>query len=241
MSYDGKYQTAVDISGRVYISNNYGSTWTKVKEIIKIPYLNVSVSGDGKYQTLFVTGGIVLKSDDYGNTWKNVLSNKQWFGTSTSYEGKYQLLCEYSGYLYISDNYGTNWTSINVPVQNWSSVCMTRGNITFVDENISTSQNIINITPVDNKPPQNITIPIMPNYDIVSTENQSIVSTNNSNIINPATPPSTPPATPPSTPPATPPSTPSNNSDFNILYIIIPLVVLISLFAGYYFYKKKQM
>lgn len=180
MSYDGKYQTAVDVSGRIYISSNYGETWIKIKEIVNVPYINVSVSGNGKYQTLFVTGGLMYISNDYGNTWNSVLNNKQWFGVSTSYDGKYQTLCEYSGNIYTTRDYGISWNMVNMRQQNWSSVCISRGNITFADDLIPPI-NIIKMLPSDIAPPLNITIPIMPNEDIYAVENRSLPGTSISN------------------------------------------------------------
>lgn len=251
MSFNGKYQSAIDISGRVHISDTYGEKWKKVKEITSIPFSNISVSGDGKYQSLYATGGKIFTSKDYGNTWESVFQSKQWFGISTSDNGKYQTACEYSGYLYTSKDYGKTWLfNIDTNQQNWSSVCMTRGNKNFEDDN-SNNINIINIKP-EYIPAQNIIMPIIPGYDTVAIENQ---------IYTPPKPVAPPPLPPPppsptgatgSTGPSGPTGStgptgtsqksngqlPSSSNDTIYITVIVLLILIILTGGGYYLYKK---
>lgn len=185
MSYDGKYQTAVDVNGSIYTSEDYGETWLpinsgdyynkweNIKDMIGAKYANVSVSGTGQFQSISVTDGKIYVSSDYGRSWNSILQIKQWFGISTSEKNKYQLLCEYSGYLYNTNDYGKTWnTIININQQNWSSVCMTKSNTEFKEENEPKVVNII-MKPED-KPP-NILMPIIPEYEDIVFDNQSYV------------------------------------------------------------------
>jgi hypothetical protein len=165
-----------------------------------------------------------------------------------SNDGKYQTLCEYSGYIYTSNDYGKNWnivTGSDNKQQNWSSVCISRGNL-FVTDYIKSD--IVIMKPTEILPPQNITIPLNPGYDTVNYNQET------------STPPSKPP---PSKPIVTPPHVPSpapspvpspapspvpsdqnknkninNNDSVNILFIIIPIFILFAIIMSYYYLKN---
>ena len=63
VSSDGKYMTVAS-GGGVYISNNYGSTWTKTSALSS----NLcSIAGTGQYQVM--TSGEIYYSTDYGVNW----------------------------------------------------------------------------------------------------------------------------------------------------------------------------
>lgn len=110
ISSDGKYQTAV--ADKIYISNDYGNTWTP-KESDRL-WNSVSVSSDGKYQTAVANNDYIYISKDYGNTWSGAGLIQSWQGVAISSDGKYQTASSNTNYgqgnIYISDNYGYNWT-----------------------------------------------------------------------------------------------------------------------------------
>jgi hypothetical protein len=101
MSSDGKYQTAVVyIGGQIYISSDYGNTWT-AKESIR-NWFSVCMSSDGKYQTavVFMSNGQIYISSDYGNTWVAKESNRNWYSVCMSSDGKYQTAVVSNGQIY---------------------------------------------------------------------------------------------------------------------------------------------
>ena len=131
MSASGEYQTAGGVAS-IYISNNFGNTWTTVAGT-NIPggWNSISISASGLYQTaLPVTKGNINLSTDYGNTWVPVTSivNRPWTSISISASGQYQTAVTnvdpVSAYIYISKNYGSTW-NINNSISDtnfWTSV-----------------------------------------------------------------------------------------------------------------------
>ena len=113
ISSDGKYQTAVDYGGKIYISSDYGNSWV-AKESNR-NWFGVDMSSDGKYQTAVAAGAQIYISSDYGNSWVAKESNRSWFGVAMSSDGKYQTVIINGGLgtagIYVSINYGNTWTA----------------------------------------------------------------------------------------------------------------------------------
>ena len=126
MSKSGQYQTAIGPTNEIYISNNYGETFT-IHNTSGTPILSffsnyLAMSYDGKYQSITLSQGI-YRSNDYGQTW-NVIdlssitnSNDYLVGIGMSGNGKIQMAGEVnSGNVYKSTDYGVTWTYIyNIP------------------------------------------------------------------------------------------------------------------------------
>jgi len=118
MSSDGKYQTAVNNAGYIYISNDYGNTWRE-KDSSRT-WVDVSMSSCGKYQTAITNSspfGNIYVSSDYGNTWilaaSSIISPQR---IAMSSDGKIQVLAKYTPtqeYV-ISNDYGNTWTAGDV-------------------------------------------------------------------------------------------------------------------------------
>lgn len=109
----GTYQSAVDELGDIYISSDYGNTWTLMYNIGYSITISIGVSQDGKYQTVS-NGSHIYISSDYGTTWRNVYS----VGTSNVFVsvslcGKYQTILSCGDSLYTSNNYGVTWTRLS--------------------------------------------------------------------------------------------------------------------------------
>jgi hypothetical protein len=115
VSSDGRYQivavndftsTAV---GYIYVSNDYGNTWTPRITDTTRPWLGVAISADGKYQVACHYGGYIYISNNYGNTWNAKDSIRNWLSIAISSDGKYQTAVSNTG-VHISNNYGDTWT-----------------------------------------------------------------------------------------------------------------------------------
>ncbi len=86
---DGKYvlfcaQNAITNDNTIFISNDYGQTYTKTVFPIltgnQMSIHNVTMTSNGKYQ--IISGGEIIFSEDYGVTWKNyTIDNDLWDGT----------------------------------------------------------------------------------------------------------------------------------------------------------------
>lgn len=109
----GKYQSAIEESGGIYISSNYGKTWT-LSYSIGINTTNcISISETGQYQT--ASNGIqIYISNNYGNTWSQVYSlGSSKIFVSISLNGKYQSILSCGDSVYTSNNYGLTWSRLS--------------------------------------------------------------------------------------------------------------------------------
>ncbi len=105
----GKYQTAVVNGGQIYVSSDYGNTWT-AKDSDR-GWMGVSISSTGQYQTAVVWSGQIYNSSDYGNTWTAKESSRTWRSVSISSSGQYQTAVAQTDQIYISSDYGNTWTA----------------------------------------------------------------------------------------------------------------------------------
>jgi photosystem II stability/assembly factor-like uncharacterized protein len=106
----GEYQSAVDNQGDIYISSNYGVTWTLSYNIGESYAISIGLSETGRYQTVS-NGSNIFISNNYGINWNNVYTlvpNNIFLSVSLC--GKYQSIISSGDSLYTSDNYGVNWT-----------------------------------------------------------------------------------------------------------------------------------
>jgi hypothetical protein len=132
LSPTGQYQMSARVSGDLYLSNDYGSTW--VLRSTPAPsykrYGGVAVSSNGQYQFLSVgdnrsyltfQGDYIYRSTDYGATFSVTSSpKKNWWRIATSSNGQYvaAITLNKSGIspdpnslLYISSDYGVTYSS----------------------------------------------------------------------------------------------------------------------------------
>ena len=58
----GQYQSCVTNVGYIYVSNDFGITWTQ--KGISESWKAISISSDGKYQTACVYNGYIYRSSD---------------------------------------------------------------------------------------------------------------------------------------------------------------------------------
>ena len=109
MSSDGKYQTALESNGLVFMSDDFGITWSNSQDdkLTNKNWISVSISATGQYKTIVQGNGLVYCTNNYGVTWNLVtdsnLQNKDFRGVSVSSDAIYQCICEYSGQIYMSN------------------------------------------------------------------------------------------------------------------------------------------
>jgi len=152
MSSNGKYQSAVvGTSGQIYISSDYGVTWSAKGSTLA--WTAIAMSADGKIQTATVSTGNIYVSYDYGVTWASKGSSLAWVGIAMSADGKIQTAVVDGGQIYISINYGSTWIAKD-SARSWRTVAMSSdGKIQTavgISGNIYVSQNYGNTwTPKD--------------------------------------------------------------------------------------------
>ena len=125
MSTDGKYQTVVDGNGFVYVSQNFGTTFTTTLNDVARRWTDIAMSSDGKFQIAVGTAegsGLIYSSFNYGTTWNERanLNNGDYFGVATSSDGSRVSICNSLG-IFTSPTYSATWPE-------WSQVSTTATN-----------------------------------------------------------------------------------------------------------------
>jgi hypothetical protein len=135
ISSNGKYQVIASVTANyVYVSSNYGQTWTSAGITDGMTW--AAMSSSGKYQSVCGatyfwdgnsnTAGYIWISSNYGSTWTRSTSagNRSWTSISMSSNGQYQTAVVVNNYIYVSSDYGITWTARNTSVSSvrWSCV-----------------------------------------------------------------------------------------------------------------------
>lgn len=110
ISASGKFQSAVEEFGALYVSSDYGLTWIEKYNIGNAMTNCISMSHSGEYQTAS-NGEQIFVSSDYGNTWqeRQTINNTDIF-VCISLSGRFQIVISLGDALYRSTNYGLTWT-----------------------------------------------------------------------------------------------------------------------------------
>lgn len=109
MSSDGRYMVAIEVTGEIYTSSDFGNTWLKNENtnIEDRQWQAISMSANGKFITAVEKNGYVFISLDYGVTWQiapdPILSTQVWQSISVSSNGMYQTVVVYGGHIYTSN------------------------------------------------------------------------------------------------------------------------------------------
>ena len=111
MSSDGKYMAAVEVTGEIYISNDFGNNWTKNNNanVRDRNWQDISISANGRFMTAVEKNGYVFVSTDFGLNWSvtqdTELGSKVWQTISVSANGMYQTAAVYGGDIYTAAIY----------------------------------------------------------------------------------------------------------------------------------------
>ena len=89
ISDDGSCISGVPLNRQIYVSTNYGQTFT-AKESNR-HWWGIAMSGNGQYQTVVVSyetfaGGLTYRSENYGVTWTAVNARNWWINVGMSKE-----------------------------------------------------------------------------------------------------------------------------------------------------------
>lgn len=110
ISSDGKYQSAVDNGGFIYISEDHGNTWIQNENlnVLNKNWKAISISATGSFQTAIDNNGGIYVSNDTGKNWRNTTSDlglqiNNWQAVSVSANGQYQTAVVYGGSVYTSN------------------------------------------------------------------------------------------------------------------------------------------
>jgi hypothetical protein len=129
MSSTGQYMAVSIIGGSLYLSSNYGQSWTAVSIIPSLSWQNISMSANGQYIIIGNnSAGSLYLSNNFGNTWTvpaGTPTNSNWSDVTISNSGQYMTACNNTtGYIYYSSDYGITWrTFTNIITSNsWINI-----------------------------------------------------------------------------------------------------------------------
>ncbi|MEN9678073.1 MAG: hypothetical protein RIS76_3969, partial [Verrucomicrobiota bacterium] len=119
--------TANARNGSIYVSANYGQTWTASGPTNS--WSAAACSQDGRVLLVGAYNGPLYLSTDSGTTWRVTSApSQQWSGLAASSDGSILAAVGLGGLLYVSTDGGLNWTSRAVQpgggAQNFTAVAM---------------------------------------------------------------------------------------------------------------------
>jgi len=106
-SFDGQYISQTKTTAGVYVSNNYGVSFTNNLAVLA---KMVQVSYTGQYQ-LAVLNAMPWVSSDYGVTWAQHGTSKNYQSCAMSLSGQYMVAVAYNSTLSYSNDYGITWSN----------------------------------------------------------------------------------------------------------------------------------
>jgi len=119
MSASGQYAvfaySASSTTGGIYVSSNYGVSWTLVSGT-NYPWQSVSMSASGQYITACCNGTAnnIYISSNWGTSYSlpttSLSGVSGWTSVKVSASAQWQVACA-SNYVYYSSNYGVTWTA----------------------------------------------------------------------------------------------------------------------------------
>ena len=111
VSASGQFITLACASFGMYVSWDYGNTWTQ-KYLSGYIMTAVDMSSSGQYQTALISGaGNIYVSNDYGNTWVLNTNINNGIDIAISSTGQYQVIAQNLQLAY-SLNYGNTWSGL---------------------------------------------------------------------------------------------------------------------------------
>ena len=117
MSSNGQYQAVCSRPqnnnlGFIWVSNNYGATWTRKMTDSGRNWISISVGSTGQYMIANInsTGG-TYTSSNYGVTWNQTTLTQSMKNCTIPGSGEIMYTIDSNNVLYHSTNYGVNWTS----------------------------------------------------------------------------------------------------------------------------------
>eukprot|EP01035_Chromulina_nebulosa_P019892 gene19892-25847_t len=134
MSESGVYAAAATASGYIYLSSDYGSTWTKSSASSTNGWIQIVSSESGEILAAIddaTSYNSIYISTNYGSEW-TVLTTPtvyKWTCITISGSGQYlaagtQYDSQSGGGIYISSDIGSSWTITSAPSSNisWTSI-----------------------------------------------------------------------------------------------------------------------
>jgi photosystem II stability/assembly factor-like uncharacterized protein len=120
----GQFLAALSQNGGIYVSNNYGSTWTNTLGLVHYSSsygFKIVSDTTGQYLAAATVGTSVYTSTNYGSTWTLSSSPNALSMTSDS-TGQFLAAVVDNGGIFTSNDYGSTWTATSAPSAHWKDI-----------------------------------------------------------------------------------------------------------------------
>lgn len=107
MSADGRKMAAVVEDGQIYVSSDFGITWTPRES--NRNWRGIAMSANGKQLVAVARNETIYISNDGGITWSPRESSRTWQAVASSADGQNLVALVSGGQIYTSTDYGDNW------------------------------------------------------------------------------------------------------------------------------------
>ena len=125
ISASGQYMVAAAYdTQKLYVSSNYGVTWTV--SLTQKQWTGVSISASGRY-IIGTTTEVPQISSNFGLSFSNIsaLGTLFAYASAISANGNYMVIGAWNGTIRVSSNYGASWTTVtSVPSKTWYGATM---------------------------------------------------------------------------------------------------------------------
>ncbi len=118
-SSDGKRLAAGVWEGMIYVSQDFGASWSSAGTTNR--WRAISSSADGQHLVAVAEGRRIQLSYDAGKSWSQAESARAWSSVTSSADGKVLAATVADGRIYISTNFGANW-SARATRGNWNVI-----------------------------------------------------------------------------------------------------------------------
>jgi hypothetical protein len=127
VSSTGQYMLTANAGGDIYVSNNYGTSWTPLV-YSGLLWQTAYVSQTGQYMVIGSAGGTLFYSNNYGVSFVSSTSSgtMYWYSICSNLSASYIFAAGGNGIKY-STNYGLSWTSLNTSLNCRSISCNSDG------------------------------------------------------------------------------------------------------------------
>jgi hypothetical protein len=117
---------AVAPNQNIWISNDYGLSWSNNNNSGLNNWTGIALSNDGQIITAVAAGDYIYTSNKSGTIWfQSDAPQGNWSNIAMDSTGQFQSACEMYGYVYTSSNYGKNWTkNVSLGISQWNSIAM---------------------------------------------------------------------------------------------------------------------
>lgn len=124
-----QYITGVQLNGYIYVSSDFGATWTQKTSLGLLGVIECVISSSGEFQLVATQDLSLYRSADFGATFTAIsIVDYAWNSVIMSKDGKYQGALSNNGSsnssLWMSSNFGVTWAKKALTTSNWTNVGM---------------------------------------------------------------------------------------------------------------------